>query len=86
MFVKGTKKQNPKVKTAIEYHRSGRLEQALAIYQQALLSEPDNADIYYLLAVLNNQLQEFDNAHRYLYMAISINVRNEAFYCALSDT
>ena len=83
---KAPAQQNPMVKTAMEYHRSGRLEQALAIYEQALLSEPGNADIYYLLAVLNNQLQEFENAHKYIDKAISISDRNSAFYCALAET
>ncbi|MFB3090488.1 MAG: hypothetical protein ACE1ZG_03950, partial [Gammaproteobacteria bacterium] len=49
--------QSPMMKTAMEYHRSGHLDQALIIYEQAYSVDPENAEINYLLAVLNNQLQ-----------------------------
>ncbi len=45
--------QSPMLKTAMEYHRSGHLDQALDIYEQAYSEDPENAEINYLLAVLN---------------------------------
>ena len=78
--------QSPMVKTAMEYHRSGHLDQALLIYEQAYSVDPENAEINYLLAVLNNQLQNLERAHQYIDKAISINSRNGAFYCAQAET
>ncbi|MEE9119596.1 MAG: tetratricopeptide repeat protein [Calditrichia bacterium] len=79
-------RQSPMVQTAMEYHRSGHLDQALIIYEQAYSVDPENAEINYLLAVLNNQMQNFDRAHKYIDKAISINRRSGAFYCALAET
>ena len=46
---------NQHIQSAFEHHQAGRLQQAEALYRQALQLEPNHPDALYLLGVLNDQ-------------------------------
>jgi tetratricopeptide (TPR) repeat protein/glutathione synthase/RimK-type ligase-like ATP-grasp enzyme len=50
------------IETALDYHRAGRLSDAVPIYQQILQADPDNADALHLLGNAACQLGNADAA------------------------
>jgi FkbM family methyltransferase len=57
-------------------HQSGNLEQAVALYRQLLLDEPNNAQAWYLLGAACLQLGQVDEARTSLRQATSVNPRH----------
>lgn len=61
------------LKTALQYHRFGRLEEARSIYQQILMISPDNADALHLLGMIAYSMKEYEAAAELMGRAIQIN-------------
>jgi tetratricopeptide (TPR) repeat protein/ADP-heptose:LPS heptosyltransferase len=64
------------IKSAFEYHKSGKLEEAENLCRKILRRQPKNFDILNLFGVIHYQKQEYDSAINYLEKAISINQSN----------
>ncbi|MBV8548613.1 MAG: tetratricopeptide repeat protein [Alphaproteobacteria bacterium] len=70
---------------AVELHRTGRLEEAAALYQQIISQDPDNADAHALLGYLLFTIKNFDEAERLIKRAISIDPSAGLFYLYLAN-
>ena len=70
---------------AVQYHLSGNLQQAEAIYRQILQVDPSNADALHLLGVIAHQAGESNQAIRYITQAIGICPSNVAFHNNLGE-
>ena len=46
------------LRTAIELHRSGRLEEAASLYRSVLANQPENADALQWFRVLHHQIRD----------------------------
>ena len=57
---------------AVQYHQSGNLQQAEAIYRQVLQVDPNNVDALHLLGVIAGQMGKHDLAVEYISQAIRI--------------
>ncbi|MFZ5906539.1 MAG: tetratricopeptide repeat protein, partial [Nitrospirota bacterium] len=53
---------NKTIKTAVEYQRAGKLEQAASLYKKILKKQPDHAEVLHLLGVLYSQAENYDAA------------------------
>ena len=51
---------------AVQYHQSGNLQQAEAIYRQILQVDPGNADAMHLLGVIAGQVGKHEQAVEYI--------------------
>ncbi len=47
---------------ALEAHKEGRLEEAVAVYREILTTQPDHADALHLLGVALHQMGRNDEA------------------------
>jgi protein O-GlcNAc transferase len=65
--------RDQQVAQAIEHHRAGRLQDALALYQQVLEGDPDHADALHLAGVVAAQLGDQSTAIGLIEEAISVN-------------
>lgn len=70
---------------ALTEHRSGRLKEAAAIYQQILSSEPQHADALHLLGVTANQLGKPGLAVDLIQRAIAVKPDTTAFHNNLGN-
>jgi protein O-GlcNAc transferase len=68
------------LQTAAQYHQSGRLDEALQIYQQLLAADPDNADVLHLLGLLTSQRGDPLAGRELVRRAISIRPTAEIFH------
>jgi tetratricopeptide (TPR) repeat protein len=66
--------------TGIQLHQAGRLEEALAIYQQALAGDPQNATALSLLGAACINLRRWDEAAEHLHAAIRIDPKHLSAY------
>jgi Flp pilus assembly protein TadD len=66
--------------TGIQFHQSGRVEEALAIYQQALAADPQNATALSLLGAACINLRRWDEAAEHLNAAVRINPNHPSAY------
>ncbi|GAB4157813.1 MAG: hypothetical protein Tsb009_34960 [Planctomycetaceae bacterium] len=60
------------LQTALEYHRSGNLEKAEAMYREIVAGEPSNADALHLLGVAAHQRGDHTRAIETIQQAISM--------------
>jgi SAM-dependent methyltransferase len=72
------------LEAAVEMHRKGMLVQAVAMYNQVLEQEPDNADAVHLLGVAAAQSGQHDLAVEFIRRAIVLNPAAPQFYQNLS--
>ena len=56
---------------AVERHRSGRLDEAEAIYRRLLAADPDDAEAHHMLGLVAAQTGRIDEAERHLEAAIA---------------
>jgi protein O-GlcNAc transferase len=73
------------LKKAIINHRSGKLKEAEAIYQQILDKHPDQPDALHLLGVVAYQKNDPDTAIRLISKAVSINSNSPEYSCNLGN-
>lgn len=66
------------------YHQ-GELDAALEIAQKALYSNPENEKIYYDLAKINSELEEYELAHEYCQRCLRLNNEMDIGYDLLGD-
>ena len=57
---------------AIQHHQAGRLQAAEEIYRQILAAEPNQADAWHLLGVINAQTGNHQLAVEYIYRALTV--------------
>jgi len=61
------------LQSAFAYHRGGQLQQAEALYRQALAAQPANPDALHLLGVLSQQSGRFADAVELIGRAVAAN-------------
>jgi tetratricopeptide (TPR) repeat protein len=71
--------------TAVQFHQSGRLEQAARLYQSILGRFPNHADSLHLLGVVALQLGNAQRAIELIGRAIAIQPGVAAFHCNLAE-
>jgi len=69
-----------KLKQAMSLQLKGQLSDAEVIYQQILLSEPDNADANHLLGLIRSEQDKNEEAISLIEKAIGINNRAAPFH------
>lgn len=65
---------------AMLHHQNGQLEQAEAVYQQILQSDPNNSDAFHLLGLIAAQTGKNEIAIKLISKAISLNPREPGFH------
>ena len=65
---------------AISHHQAGELQQAVPIYQQVLVKEPDHADANHLLGLIAHQLGDNEAAALLVSKAIENNPAQTLYY------
>ncbi len=71
--------------TAMEQHQGGQLQAAEAVYRQALLAWPENADAWHRLGTLYAQADQFDRALTCLAKAAELSPENASFHSDLGN-
>ena len=71
--------------TAMKQHQGGQLQAAEAVYRQALLAWPENADAWHRLGTLYAQAEHFDRALTCLAKAAELSPENAAFRSDLGN-
>ncbi|MCF7976361.1 MAG: tetratricopeptide repeat protein [Phycisphaerae bacterium] len=61
------------LKQAVQCHQNGRLDQAEALYQEALQHAPDHADIHHCLGIIASQTKRHDMALDHLRKALTVS-------------
>jgi len=69
------------LRSAVEHHQAGRLEQAQAIYSQILGAHPDQADALHFLGLLTHQKGRHADAWQLMQRSISLNPSAANYYC-----
>ncbi len=75
---------NTETQKALQYHQSGDLEKAEAIYEALLQINPNCSELLHLFGVLANQRNDNSKAFRFINRAIKINPTNPYYYCSLA--
>ena len=70
---------------AIQYHRTGRLQEAKALYEQLHQEKPDHSDVLHLLGVVEAQLNNVPKAIELIKKAIELNPKQAAYYGNLAN-
>jgi protein O-GlcNAc transferase len=70
---------------AIDYHRAGRLQAAEEIYRQIVAVEPNHADAWNLLGVVNSKRGNHQAAMEYICRAIGLAANTAAYHCNLGN-
>src|SRR5262249_14015295 len=70
---------------AVQYHQSGRLDQAANIYRQILANHPNHADTLHLLGVLTGQQGDRPAAIALIQQAIDIAPQAAAYHNNLGN-
>jgi protein O-GlcNAc transferase len=73
------------LESAITHQRSGRWQQAEAIYRSILAQEPDNAEVVHMLGVLAAQTGWLERAGELIGRAISLSPNAAAFHNSLGN-
>jgi protein O-GlcNAc transferase len=63
------------INNAVHVHRSGRLDEAAAMYRQILCNHPDNSEALHLLGVIAYQRKQYKEAEDLILRAIAIHKR-----------
>lgn len=67
-----TKQYSEKFKNAFELHKNNKLDEAEILYNEILQAEPENAEVWNLLGMINLQKFKLGKAEEYIQKAISI--------------
>ena len=71
---------------AIDHHRSGRLAQAAALYEQILQLEPGHGETLYYLGRIEHQQGRFEGAEELLRRSLVANASQEDVHNSLGET
>src|SRR5579871_1417255 len=69
---------------AIALHRSGRIDEAEALYRSILDASPNHADSLNLLGVIAQQRGDYDRSVELIRSAIAVRFDQPAFHCNLA--
>ncbi|MBR0776087.1 tetratricopeptide repeat protein [Bradyrhizobium diazoefficiens] len=72
------------LEAGLAHHRAGRLPQAEAIYRQVLASEPDRADVVFLLGIALLQAGHPDRALDFFIRAVKLQPRNGVYHSSMA--
>lgn len=70
---------------AVELHRAGRVEEAVAIYQKVIVADSRHAGARHLLGVAASQAGQFDEAAELIRSSLAIDERQPAAYLNLAN-
>lgn len=70
---------------AQQLYQAGKLQEALAIYQDFFESHNNNADIAHIIGVIHAQLENYSDAANFITAAIDINAKECSFYNSLGN-
>lgn len=70
---------------AIQYHQQGELEPAEKIYREILAAQPEYADVWHLLGILQAQRQQYVEAKTAINKAIAIDPANPTYENSLGN-
>ena len=73
----------PMLAQAVEFHQTGNLESAQAIYSKILAESPDHFDALHLLGVLRHQQGNHDDARALMTSAIAVDPQSVDALCNL---
>ncbi len=76
----------PAIEQAFEYHRTGRLQEAEALYRQILAAAPDHADALHLLGLLSAQMGNHEAAAGFIERAVRVNPSVADYHNNLGET
>jgi protein O-GlcNAc transferase len=74
---------NDALKSALQHHQEGRLQQAETIYRQVLNADPGQATALHFLGVIAHQVGKQELAIEYMKRSLELMPYNEGFYCNL---
>jgi type IV pilus assembly protein PilF len=77
---KDTKIANTNLRLGIGYMEQGKLDDALEKLQKARDAQPNNAAVHSALALVYDQMQEYDKADQHYREAIDLNSEDGGFY------
>jgi predicted TPR repeat methyltransferase len=69
----------------LEHHRAGRLDKAVACYQQLLAVQPNHADALHLRGIVAHQVAQYDLAVELIRQALKQSPGNPAYFCNLGN-
>ena len=61
-------------------HRSGKIEEAIKIYQKLIVKEWENPEVFFLLGTAFLQKKNYERAIDYLKQAINLNNNEPNYY------
>lgn len=70
---------------AVTLHQAGKLDEAAAVYQSLLASNPKNSDALHYLGLIAFQQQRYPDAIQMIEAAIKVNRKVPAFQCNLGN-
>jgi tetratricopeptide (TPR) repeat protein len=73
------------LEAGLAHHRAGRLPHAEAIYRQILASEPDRADVVFLLGIALLQAGHPDRALDLFIRAVKLQPRNSVYHSSMAS-
>jgi tetratricopeptide (TPR) repeat protein len=73
------------LRTAIELHRSGRLDEAASLYRQVLTSEPDNPEALHWFGVLHHQAGDAARAVELIGRAVALKPDAYLYHANLAE-
>jgi protein O-GlcNAc transferase len=74
------------IRQALRQYQSGNLREASLLFEKALETRPDNAEVLYLLGIIHGQLGNYDPAITYIRKSIQLNPANDEACLALGIT
>lgn len=76
---------NPTFEQALKHHQQGDVAVAEKEYQAILKQEPQNADVLHLLAILNGQRSNFEEARDYMKQALALSPNSASFHNSMGN-
>ena len=73
------------LKSALEHHQAGRLQEAEALYRQILQVQPNHPDTLHLLGVLAHQVGKHQVAVDYITRAIALNPAAAEYHSSVGE-
>jgi Flp pilus assembly protein TadD len=73
------------IRSGMQLHAAGQLDQAERIYQQALSIVPDDADAVHLLGIIACQRQQFERGREWIMRAISLSPATSSYHNSLGN-
>ena len=74
-----------KFSQALTLHQQGQLDEALAIYTEISQQQPNNADIWHLLAIISAQTEHLADAKQFIERAIQLDPKSATYYNSLGN-